>query len=217
MMRGHSTKLHYFGFGCLIGYLAGRQSLSPVSVDLTSPFIGRQASSSISSPATQRQTDLIGKSVWDVLPFEHSPHVNFQNNKTTDAYNPFYNYLFELGKDQSPAPEFPTLPLFHSWFHFFEAYHNHMHRFRKQEKVVFMEIGVQSGGKIALLKDYFGPSLEYIGVDINPSTKMFQGPNVHIEIGDSGDRTFLQTLQKKYPHIDIFLDDGGHTLSLIHI
>lgn len=35
---------------------------------------------------------------------------------------------------------------------------------------------------------------------------------VHIEIGDAGDPMFLSRVAQKYPHVDIFLDDGGHTM-----
>jgi phosphoribosyl 1,2-cyclic phosphodiesterase len=80
-----------------------------------------------------------------------------------------------------------------------------------------MEIGVQSGGKIPLLRKYFGPGFQYIGIDINPSTLQFQTQpdddfNAHIEIGDSANATFLEYIANKYPHVDIFLDDGGHTM-----
>ena len=39
-------------------------------------------------------------------------------------------------------------------------------RFRGRP-VRFLEIGVQSGGTIKLWKYYFGPQLDYTGVDIN--------------------------------------------------
>jgi hypothetical protein len=43
---------------------------------------------------------------------------------------------------------------------------------------------------------------------------MFESADwVHIEIGNSEDRSFLDELKKKYPHVDIFLDDGGHTMN----
>lgn len=160
----------------------------------------------------------IEKSVWDLNPMEHTAHVNFANGCTTDAFNPFSNYVRNVWdgvKDRQAT--FPELPFFTTWPHYMEAYHNHMHRFRSTDpnnKVVFMEVGVQYGGKIPLLRDYFGPGFTYIGVDINEKTKIF-GENadwIHIEIGDSSDREFLRSLKKKYPHIDIFLDDGGHKM-----
>jgi hypothetical protein len=88
-----------------------------------------------------------------------------------------------------------------------------MARFRGKTRVLFMEVGVQSGGKIPMLRDYFGPGFVYVGLDINPSTKRFETVDwVHIEIGDSGSRQFWEYIKQKYPHVDIFLDDGGHTM-----
>jgi hypothetical protein len=158
-----------------------------------------------------------------VHPLEHSPHhttLNFKKgsynvSSVTDTFTPFHNYMTKLGIPSQI--NFTELPLFDSWLNYFEAYHNHMARFRGKEKVVFMEIGVQSGGKIPLLRKYFGPGLVYIGLDINPSTKMFETKDdddftVHIEIGDTADPLFLKQIKEKYPHVDIFLDDGGHTM-----
>jgi hypothetical protein len=74
-----------------------------------------------------------------------------------------------------------------------------------------MEVGVHSAGKIGMFRNYFGPSFTYVGIDINPSTKMFESADwVFIEIGNSEDRSFLDELKKKNPHVYIFLDDGGH-------
>lgn len=95
-----------------------------------------------------------------------------------------------------------------------EAYYNHFRRFRGQKRIVFMEVGVQSGGKIPMLRDFLGPGLEYIGIDVNPATRRFARDVdwVTIEIGNQEDRHFWQTIKQTYPHVDIFLDDGGHTM-----
>ena len=116
---------------------------------------------------------------------------------------------------KAPKSSFKTLPMWRSWPAYFEAYHNHFQRYRGAKEVVFMEIGVQSGGKIPMLRDYFGPGLTYVGIDINPSCKMFESPDdkIHIEIGSSSNREFLQSMKEKYPKVDIFLDDGGHRMS----
>ena len=68
----------------------------------------------------------------------------------------------ELGTPYHEDKNFTELPLLDTWIHYFEAYHNHWQRYRGKE-VVFMEIGVQSGGKIPMLRDYFGPGLTYGG------------------------------------------------------
>ena len=143
-----------------------------------------------------------------------------------DTYNYFHHYVTILNRDLPTSPTdnviVNELPMLHTWMHFMEAYGNHMDRFRNRRNnnnnsgVVFMEIGVQSGGKIPMLRDYFGPTFTYIGIDINPSTKLFESKQdkIFIEIGDSGDATFLQSIKKKYPIVDILLDDGGHTMHL---
>lgn len=132
----------------------------------------------------------------------------------TDAFNPF-SYYFSIF-DNSKDVDFPELPLWHTWMPFFEYYHNHLYRFRGREKVVVLEIGVQSGGKIPLLRYYLGPGMEYIGIDINSLVRdtFDQSADwVHIEIGSSEESSFLQRIKEKYPKIDIVLDDGGHTMS----
>jgi len=139
----------------------------------------------------------------------------FLPGHTTDSYTYFHRYMHLFGKEspQSPLWKFRTFPLLHTWPNFFEAYHNHWQRYRGKD-VLFMEIGVQSGGKIAMLRDYFGPGFKYVGIDINPSTTMFETADfVSIEIGDSEKRTFLEKIKKKYPKVDVFLDDGAHTMS----
>jgi hypothetical protein len=154
------------------------------------------------------------ESVWDVVPLQHTEKREIVTRVTTDAYNPFMHYYDMFWEKRKPSPvDFEDLPNFHTWIHFLEPYHNHFHRFRGRN-VVFMEIGVQSGGKIPLLRHYFGSGLQYVGIDINPSTKSkFESADwVHIEIGDSANTTFLAEIRKKYPHVDILLDDGGHEM-----
>ena len=168
------------------------------------------------------------------LPLQHMPNNNNDPIKVMikpegknirhmelDTYNYFHHYVTILNRDLPTSPTdnviVNELPMLHTWMHFMEAYGNHMDRFRSRNRgVVFMEIGVQSGGKIPMLRDYFGPGLTYIGIDINPSTKLFESEQdkIFIEIGDSGNATFLQSMKKKYPIVDILLDDGGHTMHL---
>jgi len=152
----------------------------------------------------------------DLPPLHRSSKVEpFETlSRELDAFNPIYQYLkiFDTQKTDPMRADFPELPLWHTWLHYPEAYHNHFSRFRGRKKVIFMEVGVQSGGKIPMLRDYFGPGFEYIGIDINPSTKKFESADwIHIEIGNSGDRNFWKdVIIEKYPIVDIFLDDGGH-------
>jgi len=150
------------------------------------------------------------------LPFERTGLKMYleKGSKMTDSYTWFHNYLHLFGAEQPNSPkDFGSLPLLHIWPVYFEAYHNHWQRYRGKD-VVFMEIGVQSGGKIPMLRDYFGSGLTYVGVDINKSTKKFESADwIHIEIGSSEDPEFLAMLRDKYPKVDVFLDDGGHTMN----
>jgi len=148
-----------------------------------------------------------------ILPFERSEKTEYIPGEFTDAYTYFHHYLHHFSETISqPLADFQNLPLLHIWPHYFEAYHNHWQRYRGKE-VTFMEIGVQSGGKIPLLRNYFGPGFKYIGIDINPSTDMFDGIDwVNIEIGNSNDPAFWKEIRAKYPKVDLFLDDGGHRM-----
>jgi hypothetical protein len=101
--------------------------------------------------------------------------------------------------------------LIHKWHHYFEIYDRHFARFRGQP-VQLVEFGVSQGGSLRMWRDYFGPQVQIVGVDINPNCKQFEEPGVRIEIGDQGDREFLRRLAAGLPSIDILIDDGGHTM-----
>ena len=44
----------------------------------------------------------------------------------------------------------------HKWSTYLDAYHQHFNRFRTQDKVTMVEVGVQSGGSIKMWQSYFG-------------------------------------------------------------
>lgn len=99
----------------------------------------------------------------------------------------------------------------YKWIHYFEIYDRHFAKYRGKAPLV-MEIGVFHGGSVQMWKDYFGKEATIIGVDIDPSTKIFEEDQIHIEIGSQSDREFLRQLKQKYPRIDVLIDDGGHTM-----
>jgi methyltransferase family protein len=101
--------------------------------------------------------------------------------------------------------------LIDKWQHYFEVYHRHFARFRRRKPVV-MEIGVYHGGSLQLWKKYFGPGARIIGVDIDPRCQAFAEDSIEIAIGDQSDRAFHAELRRRYPHVDILIDDGGHTM-----
>lgn len=56
-------------------------------------------------------------------------------------------------------------------------------------------------------------SFSYYGFDVNPKTKKFERDGVTITIGDQGKRSFWNEVKKTLPPLDIFIDDGGHTMT----
>ena len=101
--------------------------------------------------------------------------------------------------------------LIHKWQHYFEIYDRHFAQFIGKE-VHLLEIGVSQGGSIQMWKKFFGPNLHYYGIDINPGCKQFEEENVTIFIGSQEDPVFLKKVKDQIPELDIFIDDGGHTM-----
>lgn len=83
----------------------------------------------------------------------------------SDAFQtPFHYYFHQLSR-QSPQVDITGIPLAHKWIEYFDAYHNHFKKYRGKP-VTFLEIGLQSGGSLAMWRWYFGDQLKYIGIDI---------------------------------------------------
>ena len=101
--------------------------------------------------------------------------------------------------------------LIHKWQHYFEIYDRHFSRFRGTA-VNIVEFGVYQGGSLQMWKQYFGSDAKIFGIDINPHCKKLEEEQIEVIIGDQEDRTFLKSLKKKIPEIDILIDDGGHTM-----
>ena len=98
------------------------------------------------------------------------------------------------------------------WVHYFPIYEKWFSPYRGKE-IVFVEIGVQNGGSIQMWKNYFGKDAQIIGVDIDERCKQFEEEQISIEIGSQEDENFWAAFKKKYPRVDILLDDGGHTMN----
>jgi hypothetical protein len=102
--------------------------------------------------------------------------------------------------------------LLHKLNHYIEIYDRYFSPFRGKE-IVFVEIGVAHGGSLQMWREYFGEKAKLIGIDINPECKKFEETNTEIIIGSQEDPKFLETLKNNLPDIDIFIDDGGHTMT----
>lgn len=106
--------------------------------------------------------------------------------------------------------------LIHKWKNYFEIYDRHFSKFRNKE-VTVVEIGVFKGGSLQMWKDYFGPKCRVIGIDIDPSCKELEEPQIEIMIGSQDDVNFLNKFKEKVPKIDILIDDGGHFMNQLKV
>ena len=98
------------------------------------------------------------------------------------------------------------------WVHYFPLYEKWFSPYRGKD-IVFVEIGVQNGGSAQMWKHYFGKSAKIIGIDIDERCKQLEEEQISVEIGSQDDEKFWEAFKKKYPRVDILLDDGGHTMN----
>jgi hypothetical protein len=117
-----------------------------------------------------------------------------------EAANPMREY-FEAHADG---------PGMQKWRHYFEVYHRHLARFVGRSPVV-VEIGVFCGGSLPMWRHYFGAGCQVHGVDIDPECAAHRGQDIAIHIGDQGDRAMWKRFREAVPHVDIVIDDGGHS------
>jgi hypothetical protein len=96
------------------------------------------------------------------------------------------------------------------WAHYFDIYHRHFSKFVGREAHV-LEIGIFSGGSLEMWRNYFGPKSHLYGVDIVEDCKVYENEYTTIFIGDQADRSFWKDFKQRVPHLDILIDDGGHT------
>ena len=122
------------------------------------------------------------------------------------------HFVNECDKENDLWEFFRNSPhrLIHKFLHYFRVYDTFFSRFRGKD-IVFCEVGVDRGGSLQMWKSYFGPKATIIGVDINPECKQFEEENIIVEIGSQSDPAFWDEFKKKYPKLDILVDDGGHT------
>lgn len=93
---------------------------------------------------------------------------------------------------------------------YFSIYDDLLKKFRKKN-IIFVEIGVFSGGSLFMWKNFFGKNAKIIGIDLNPDALRFKKHGFEIIIGDQSKEEFWEFFFKKYGKVDIILDDGGHT------
>jgi len=141
-----------------------------------------------------------------------SPHGQFEG--VTDANgpkpdwvdNPLAEYFFHYTEG----------PKIWKWHHYFRVYHKHLARYQAMAQagtvINLLVVGVQSGGEVGMWRNYFGDSLHFTGIDINPACKQIETwhPNTKIHTGDQGDAAFLTSVVSALPTPHIIIDDGSH-------
>jgi len=100
------------------------------------------------------------------------------------------------------------------WEPYFEVYHRHLEKFRGQS-VTLVEVGVQKGGSLEMWSNYLGPQARIIGIDVDPecANLKYEQSNIEVIIGDQGSAEFWTETLAKIGDIDVFIDDGGHTMT----
>jgi hypothetical protein len=103
-------------------------------------------------------------------------------------------------------------PSVYKWHHYFPVYERHFSHW-KNRALTFWEIGVLSGGSLAMWQQYFGPYARIIGIDIDPACKSHEKQGISVRIGNQSDPVFLDAVVREFGVPDIVLDDGSHRMS----
>ncbi|MFY9512156.1 MAG: class I SAM-dependent methyltransferase [Rubrivivax sp.] len=120
--------------------------------------------------------------------------------RVTTPPRPGFGVLFDRGTGQRS----------HKWRHYFEIYDRHFEAYRGQA-CVYLELGVERGGSLDIMREYLGAAARIVGVDIDPACQQLEQLGHEIHIGSQSDAPFLEALGVRLGALDIVLDDGGHT------
>jgi hypothetical protein len=82
-------------------------------------------------------------------------------------------------------------------------------KFKREEKLNILEIGVSEGKSVKMWSEYF-PNSNIVGLDILPECKKYEKNNIKIMIGSQDDDLVLKKIVDTYGSFDIIIDDGSH-------
>jgi hypothetical protein len=82
----------------------------------------------------------------------------------------------------------------------------------RHNQINILEIGVQNGGSLEVLSEYFDKAANIVGCDINPlcGDLKFADPRISVVLGDINSPGAISTLTNKLKPIHIMIDDGSH-------
>ena len=92
---------------------------------------------------------------------------------------------------------------------YFSIYDQLLNNYRNK-KIIFVEVGVFSGGSLFMWRNFFGNNSRIIGVDLNPKALELKKKGFEIFIGDQQNKNFWNNFYRRIGKVDIVLDDGGH-------
>jgi len=95
------------------------------------------------------------------------------------------------------------------WRHYLEIYETHLAKFQGK-KCTYLEIGVQNGGSLEVMREYLGDEARIVGADIDPACTRMRDKGFEIFIGDQADVGFVNQIKEQVGTFDIIIDDGGH-------
>lgn len=100
----------------------------------------------------------------------------------------------------------------HKWHHYLPIYERYFDRFRGRP-FTLVEIGLGEGGSLELWRQFLGPRVRIVGIDVDPKCEAYRAEGVEIFIGDQADPHFLRRVLDSIPPPDLVIDDGGHKAS----
>lgn len=103
------------------------------------------------------------------------------------------------------------------WEHYFEIYDQLLSRYYGVAGTRYLEIGVQNGGSLEVMRLLLGREAQITGLDIDPQCAAIgleeSGVADEIYIGSQADAELLQILGREAGPFDVVLDDGSHQQS----
>jgi tetratricopeptide (TPR) repeat protein len=108
--------------------------------------------------------------------------------------------------------------LAHKWQHYLAIHDRLLSPFRRGfptpdgllRPLKFLEIGLWQGGSLQLWRKFLGPEALIFGIDIDPSCRAIDDPDLNVRIGSQADPAFLLEVAREMGGIDVLIDDGSH-------
>ena len=98
------------------------------------------------------------------------------------------------------------------WRHYLDVYDRYLSHYCGK-RVKILEIGVSTGGSMAMWRRYFGEEAKIFGIDINPECAHLGGTNAEVRLGSQADPVFLRSVIAEMGGVDVIIDDGSHNAS----